>query len=346
MIESEALPAKRSGAWWIHRGIRHLLRLSLEMKLLIPNVAVILISLIAFKGSVSNETKGLEYLVLSLLIMGSAANFIAVRVALRPVKDMQRVAEDVANGNMNARVKPSIIADVGLSQLGTTLNETLEYMSKARETMRERGAKIISAQDRELVVVARELHESIGQTLAAASYQASAAAHAARGEPAEAYSLEITRLLRIAMEDLRNVSRELHPRVADDLGLPAALEALTQATMNRSPLDIELSVKPLDHPISSATGGTIYRIVDQALRSIEANASEGNVRLVVSSDADNLLLEIDDDCSSASTRQTMHSSLATQAEKVSLLGGELVIGSSFLGGTRVTVRLRRQQEAA
>jgi signal transduction histidine kinase len=320
------------------------------MKLLIPNTAIILISLLAFTGGIAGTrdvNTGLEYLVISLLIVGTSINFMFVRLALRPVKDIQEVAEQIASGNMEARVQPSIIADVGLSQLATTLNETLEYLAEARERIRERGAKVIYAQERERVLVARELHESIGQTLAAASYQAAAAARLLEGQAAEEYAIEINRLLRLAMEDLRNVSRDLHPRVADDLGLPAALEALARATMNRSSVDVRLSVKGFNEPVSSSTGSTIYRIAEQALRNIESNASGGNVRISVSSDRDDVMLEINDDCSPPLGRTgIMDAALAAQAEKVALLGGELVISSNFLGGTRVSVRLRRQQEAA
>lgn len=344
------LVANWSGALWSHRVVRHLLRLSLEMKLLIPNTAVILISLLVFASGLSDSAGVnviLEYFVISLLILGASVNFMLVRLALRPIKEIQSIAEQVSSGNIQARVQPSIIADAGLAQLAKTLNETLEYLCEAREKIRERSAKVIYAQDRERMTVARELHESIGQTLAAATYQAAAAAHAVQGQPAEEYTLEITRLLRTAIEDLRNVSRELHPRVADDLGLPAALEALTRATMNRSPIDVRLSVKAFDEPISSATGSTIYRIAEQALRNIEANASRGNVRISVSLDGENILLVINDDCSTpVGNNEPIHSSLAAQAEKVSLLGGELVVGSNFLGGTRVAARLRRHQEAA
>ena len=335
---------------WIHRVVRHLLRLSLEMKLLIPNIAVIVISLLAFAGWVSDSgavNSRLEYLVISSLILGTSVNFILVRLALRPVKAIQRVAEQVAGGNMEARVRPSIIADVGLSQLADTLNETLEYLNEARERIRERGAKVVYAQEKERASVARELHESIGQTLAAASYQAAAALQILEEHPAKEHAGEITRLLRTAMEDLRNVSRELHPRVADDLGLPAALESLTRSTMSRSQIDVRLSVKGFNEAIPSSAASTIYRITQEFLRNIEKNAVTGNVRISVGSDKDSIYLDINDDCCFPHMDpKSVHASLGPQAERLSLLGGELVIDSNFLGGTKVTARLKRHQEAA
>lgn len=350
MTNSELVLARWSGNLWIHRIVRHLLRLSLEMKLLIPNIVVILISLLAFAGWVSESGDAnwrLEYLVISALIIGASANFILVRLALRPVKAIQRVAEQVAGGNMEARVRPSIIADVGLSQLADTLNDTLEFLTEARERIRERGAKVVYEQERERASVARELHESIGQTLAAASYQAAAATQVLEGHPAEQYAAEIARLLRTAMEDLRNVSRDLHPRVADDLGLPAALEALTRSTMSHSQIDVRLSVRGFNENIPSPAASTIYRITQEVLKNIECNAASGNVKIAVACDKDTIFLEINDDCQFPNTDpRLVHKSLAPQAERLSLLGGELVVDSNFLGGTKVTARLKRHQEAA
>jgi signal transduction histidine kinase len=326
--------------------VRRLLRLSLEMKLLIPNAAVIAIAIIAFVSGMGEGAAApeIQYLVTSVLVAGAALNFVLVRLALRPVNEMRLVAEQVANGNLRARVQPSLIADPGLAQLGATFNSTIEYLSESRERMRESGARIVYAQERERSNVARELHDSIGQTLAAASYQAAAAAKSTEGTQNSDNALEVARLLRLAIDDLRSMSRELHPRVADDLGLPAALESLARATMDRSLLDVQVSVKAFREEISSAASSTFYRIAQQALRSIEATASCGNVQVSLSSPNNVLQLEISDDCSYGVNASS--AGLGAMAERIAILGGELVVESNFVGGTRVIARLRRQQEAA
>lgn len=350
MTSEEVVVARLSPTMSIHRLVRHLLRMPLEMKLLIPNLAVITIAIIAFAIGVSGNavpTASLEYVIISLLVAGAAVNFILVRVALMPINDIRLVAERVANGDLGARVQPSVIADTGLAQLGATLNSTVEYLAESRERMRESGARIVYAQERERASVARELHESIGQTLAAASYQAAAAANSLEGAPQSLNALEVARLLRTAIDDLRSVSRELHPRVADDLGLPAALESLARATMDRSLIDVQLSVRSFNDPIPPAAGSTFYRIAQEVLRNIEANATYGTVRLSVSAANNVFQLEIEDDCTfNGKDGQTVQASLAPMAERLALLGGELVVESNFVGGTRVIARLNRQLEAA
>lgn len=317
-----------------------MLGLSLEMKLLGPNLLVIGVASVLFIGGNPGD-------VFMVLVGGAIVNFVLVRLALRPVKAIQLVAEQVANGNLEARVQPSIIADAGLARLAVTFNETLEYLGAARERVRKRGGRIVYAQEQERARVARELHDSIGQTLAAASYQAAAAASAASGHASEEHSLEVSRLLRTAMDEIRNVSRELHPRVADDLGLPAALESLTRSTMDRSLIEVQLSVKGFNEPVSSPVASTLYRIAQEALHNIERSAAAGTVAISVSSEDGLIQLEINDDCLFDGVNgKTVQASLSGAAERLSLLGGELLIESNFLGGTRVIARLKRQLEAA
>lgn len=331
-------------------AFRWMLRLPLEMKLLIPNLLVIGIAVAVFFGAASRghwrETL-IEYVAISILIVGAGVNFMLVRLALKPVKAIQLVAEQVAEGNLAARVRPSIIADTGLARLAVTFNRTLEYLSETREEIRERGARIVYDQERERSDIARALHESIGQTLAAASYQAAAGANASHGREAGSRALEVVRLLRTAMDDLRNLSRELHPRVADDLGLPAALESLTRSTMDRSLLDVQLSVTGFNESIPSAATSMFYRIAQEVLSNIEGSSTHGSVTIVITSDQSAVQLEINDDCLFEGINgRAVRAPLAALAERLSLLGGELLVGSNLLGGTRVKARLKRQKEAA
>jgi signal transduction histidine kinase len=329
------------------RLFRRLLQLPLEMKLLIPNVVVIAIAATAFATAHGSDSLPLEYLAISVLVTGAIVNFMVVRIALRPVKAIQFVAEEVARGNLAARVAPSAIADPNLAHLAVTFNETLEYLGEAREEIRERGARIVYAQERERAGVARELHESIGQTLAAASFQAAAAVKAAVGHPPEAHCLEVAELLRVAMEDLRNVSRDLHPRVADDLGLPAALDALAHSTMDRSLIDVRLTVKGSNELITSPVSSTLYRIAMETLKSIEANSTHGTVDISLVSDSGAFDLEINYDCTFDSiANQRTRESLGALSERLSLLGGNLTIDTNLDGGMRVRAHLQRQQEAA
>src|ERR1700674_3179404 len=142
----------------------------------------------------------------------------------------------------------------------------LDNLAVGRERMRKLGAEVVYAEERERAEVARELHDSVGQTLAAASFQVAAAAHEIGAHAASARLVEVRELLRTALEEIRNVSRSLHPRVATDLGLPTALEALGDATQQRSLVDVRVNVDIAGVVIPPAVSTTLHRVAQEPLR--------------------------------------------------------------------------------
>ena len=68
---------------------------------------------------------------------------------------------------MQARVPNSRLADSDLRRIGAALNELLDGLTADRARMRTLASKVISAGDAERASLARELHDSTAQTLAA-----------------------------------------------------------------------------------------------------------------------------------------------------------------------------------
>ena len=200
------------------------------------------------------------YVVIIALIVGATVNLVLVRLALRPINELERVAKLVSEGRLGERVPTSIVADRELMHLSTTINGMLDSLAAGRERMRKLGAEVVYAEERERAQVARELHDSVGQTLAAATFQMAAVAHEIGDHSASARLAGVRELLRTALEEIRNVSRSLHPRVATDLGLPTALEALGDATQQRSLIDVQVTVDIAGVTIPSALAATMYRV--------------------------------------------------------------------------------------
>ena len=283
------------------------------------------------------------------LAMGACVNFALVRLALRPVKDLQRVARRVSEGRLGERVPHSLVADPGLAHLATTMNKMLDTLAAGRERMRRIGADVIFAQERERAQVARDLHDSVAQTLAAASFQIAAAVNDLGAEAGSTRLPEARELLRIAVEEIRNLSRSLHPRIADDLGLPAALEALADSTRQRALVDVHVHTYLPGVTIPAPLGTTLYRVAQEALRNIEKHADAANATVALRVRNGIIELEVSDDGrgfdgSDASIRR--NSALDLIRERLALAGGELLIDSTLDTGTRVFARVRMHPEAA
>jgi signal transduction histidine kinase len=225
----------------------------------------------------------------------------------------------------------------------------LDNLAAGRERMRKLGAEVVYAEERERAQVARELHDSVGQTLAAASFQVTAAAHEIGNHKASPRLAEVRELLRTALEEIRNVSRSLHPRVATDLGLPSALEALGDATQQRSLVDVRVNVDISGVVIPAALSATLYRVAQEALRNVEKHSDAGHATVSLRARPGYVELEVSDDgrgFEGALEKKRGESGFTTMRERLSLAGGALHIDTARDRGTRVTAWIGMDTEAA
>ena len=225
----------------------------------------------------------------------------------------------------------------------------LDTLAAGRERMRKLGAEVVYAEERERAQVARELHDSVGQTLAAASFQVAAAAHEIGSHPASPRLATVRELLRTALEEIRNVSRSLHPRVATDLGLPAALEALSDATQQRSLVDVQVNVDISGVVIPPALSATLYCVAQEALRNVERHADAGHATVSLRARPGYVELEVNDDgrgFEGPLEKKRGESGLAAMRERLSLAGGGLHIDTAADRGTSVIAWLGMDTEAA
>lgn len=335
----------------VPRWLRPILGIRLELKLLGANLIILGVAVLVLFGPVHlHPGRAANMLVVAIaLAIGAVVNFVLVRLALDPINTLQRVARRVSQGRLSERVPTSIIADRELSQLSKTMNEMLDSLAAGRERMRKLGAEVVFAEERERAQVARELHDSVGQTLAAANFQIAAAIHELGDHEAAARLGEVRELLRTSIEEIRNVSRSLHPRVTTDLGLPSALEALGDATRQRSLVDVQVKIDIAGVAIPPAVAATLYRVAQEALRNVEGHADAGQAIVTLRARPGYAELEVIDDgrgFEGPLEQKRGNSGFAAMRERLSLAGGELHIDTARDKGTRVTAWVGMDTEAA
>ena len=342
---------RKNGGQHLPPWLRALLGVPLEIKLLGANLIILGLAVLVLFVPARLQTARLTdvYVVLVALVIGAIVNFALVRLALRPINALERVAKLVSEGRLAERVTASVVADRELTHLSTTINEMLDSLAVGRDRMRKLGAEVVYAEERERAQVARELHDSVGQTLAAASFQIAAVAHEIGDHGASARLAGVRELLRTALEEIRNVSRSLHPRVATDLGLPTALEALGDATQQRSLVDVHVNVDIDGVVIPPALSATLYRVAQEALRNVERHADAGRATVSLRARPGYVELEVNDDgrgFDGPLEKKRGESGLAAMRERLSLAGGELHIDTAGDHGTRVIAWVGMDTEAA
>lgn len=320
-----------------HGFVGRLLSIPLAWKLIGANGVLVFGAIIAVMFA---HAETLPILLLAL-VASVAVNHWLVTVALRPLVELEATATRVWQGDFDARVAFSPVADSEMRRVGSTLNLLLDGLTADRARMRLLATQVINAQDLERARVARELHDSIAQTLAAASLQVTAALRQADGQHAMTDRLdELKALVASAMEETRTLSHTIHPRVLEDLGLVSALEYLARTHRQEDLLDVQVEAGAGVEEIPTATASVLYRVAQESVRNAVQHAGAHEIRILLDATPDAATLSVIDDgvgfdVGSAEARRP-GMGLFSIRERVSLVDGKVEIQSAPGRGTRVT----------
>jgi signal transduction histidine kinase len=186
----------------------------------------------------------------------------------------------------------------------------------------------------------RDLHDGAQQRIVIAAVTLRRAQALARGTPAEALVTQAMEHLGLALGELRDLARGIHPAVLTDRGLAAALEGLAA----RSPVPVDLRVS--QERMSAAAEAAIYFTVAEALTNVAKHAHATAVRIHVDIQ-DSVLTAVVTDDGIGGADASCGSGLRGLADRLDALGGTLTIDSPPGGGTtiRASVPARPHDEA-
>lgn len=335
------------------RLLSGILRAPLALKLLGANG---LIALAAILVAVPIERRGgaqppLLWLLCGALGLALLANVALVSIALRPLRALIDAAEQVRGGALATRWSASRIADRDLVRLGTTLNGLLDELATERARLRELAAEVISAGDRERERLARELHDSTAQRVAALVLHLGAVLNDGSSERLRGRLAPAKQLADEVLDELRTLAHVMHPRALHDLGLPHALNTLARETSSvATPVETDVELPPARLPI--AVESVLYRVAQEAVSNALRHGAPTRVRVTLRVDGATATLVVEDDgrgfATEGPTRARDGVGLFTMRERVGLVEGALEITSRPGAGTRVraAVPLGRTDRAA
>lgn len=198
-----------------------------------------------------------------------------------------------------------------------------------------------TAEERERVRIARELHDVIGHALSQINVQASVGLHLMERDPAQArIALEhVKSTSKTALEEVRSVLGVIRGDADAPLAPLAELAELPRLAAGSSApgFDVEL-VDRLDEAPGRAVQFAAYRIAQEALTNVVRHAEASLAVVTVEHLGDDLLLTVDDD-GRGLRGAAEGSGILGMRERAALLGGSVEVDRSPRGGTRVTARL-------
>jgi PAS domain S-box-containing protein len=227
-------------------------------------------------------------------------------------------------------------------KLYTVILRDITERVRAREELAAFAAESAGVREQEKARIARELHDELAQSLAAAKMDARSLLDNLGDQEHAAKKLrDMIAMLDEAVASTRRIASDLRPLILDDLGLVPALEWLTQSFTERHGVPCTLDVDPkldLQEPYATA----VFRMAQESLANAAKHARAKAVEVRLTRSGEQIVLAVVDDGVGFQTGATVAPTslgLAGLRERAKLLRGTIRVSSEPGQGTRVEARI-------
>ena len=219
-----------------------------------------------------------------------------------------------------------------------------DALRQQQAELRELSARVLEAREEEKTIIARELHDELGQLLTALKMDLDwLRERIAPGEVAQKAE-QMNAVLDRTVGSVRRIAADLRPLMLDDLGLADAAAWLVEDFETRSGIRCKLERSEGDalDGIERDVATTMYRALQESLTNIARHSGAKSAWVLLRIEDGALRLEVEDDgrgMPRAPQAGSRSLGLKGMRERVQYHGGMLEVGQAPRGGTRVKVRV-------
>jgi signal transduction histidine kinase len=258
----------------------------------------------------------------------------------------------VALGEANRRsLAKSRLAEEQLrglhAELERNVQERTAELSIANENLRELSGHLQQLRDEERRQIARELHDSVGQLLAALNMNIAtlqSQSHKLDSAGARAVS-ENSALVQQIGKEIRTISHLLHPPLLDVAGLASAVRWYVDGFSERSKIKVDMEIPAEFRRLPDQMEIAIFRLVQECLTNIHRHSGSDSAKIAIRQEDDTVIIEIKDAGKGISLEKQLELSSGCTGvgfrgmrERLRQFGGDLNIQSDN-SGTFVKVKL-------
>ncbi len=228
-------------------------------------------------------------------------------------------------------------------QLEARVKQRTAELQLAEEKLRVLSNRLLQLRDEERRQIARELHDSTGQNLAALSINLSMVQNeASKWGPRAGKAMEDSiHIVKNVLQEVRTISYLLHPPLLDDAGLGSALRWLVDGFVARSHIAVTLEIPQDCGRLSRDLETALFRVVQECLTNVHRHSGSSSASIRITRESDFIRLEVQDAGKGMVPESMLKAKLgvgiAGMQERMRQLGGRLEIHSGSHGTTVVAI---------
>jgi signal transduction histidine kinase len=268
----------------------------------------------------------------SILLIVLFAGYLT-RAIVKPIRAVAAMAGRLAGGDLSVRVPERGVAEIGV--LERSFNTMAESLQQSRRELAASRTRIVAAGDLARRRIERDVHDGIQQRLVSLvlDLRSTEAAVPPRLPELRAQIAEVADNLTGSLEELRELSRGIHPAILSDGGLSPAIKALARRSTVPVKLDLDIE-RRLPEPIEVAA----YYVVSEALANTAKHARASIAHVELRAADGRLQLSVSDDGVGGASNDD-GSGLVGLTDRVEAVGGTILVESPLGQGTRLEVDL-------
>ncbi len=229
-------------------------------------------------------------------------------------------------------------------ELEILVAERTAELTMVNDQLRNLSAYLQNARENERTMIAREIHDELGQSLTALKMDLSLLRkRLPKGDrPVIEKTESMARLIETTIRSVKKISTDLRPGILDHLGLIAAIEWQAEEFEKRTGIRCVVSFDPEEVILDKDRTTTVFRIFQEALTNVARHAKATEISVLLNMQADGLMLQVRDNGRGITEKQaTAPKSLGLIGvrERVYYWGGTLTIDGSRNKGTTITVQI-------
>jgi PAS domain S-box-containing protein len=256
-------------------------------------------------------------------------------------KQKEKLPAEISAHLFNFNERPALVA---ISRDLTERKRVEEELIQKTEQLRSLTSKLQFIREEERTMIAREIHDELGQALTVLKIQTTLLTKRLDDEQVEIKEklTSISELLDKTITSVQKITTKLRPGILDELGLVAAIEWQTQDFQERTGIKCDVNLIKEELSIEREKSTALFRIFQEALTNVARHANANRIKVDLMEFKNKLILEIIDNGKGITRNQITDPQslgLLGMKERALIFGGTVEIKSTMKSGTSVKAEI-------